>query len=120
MRLLMKSGVFACAAAVIACGSAPPPTAQMTQTKAALSAAEAVGAQSVPRAALHLKMSKDQIATAEALIAEGEMEEAAIVLQRAEADAELALALARESDMRSDATAAKKKINQLKAEEAAR
>ncbi len=100
-----------------ACASAPPPAAQLTQSKSALSAAEAVGASGIPRAALHLKMSKDQIETAEALIADGEMNQAELVLKRAEADAELALFLARDDSTRAQAVAAKKKLEKLRTEQ---
>ena len=46
------------------------PEAQAAKSKSAVSAAEAVGAQSFPKAALHLKMARDQIGTADRLIPE--------------------------------------------------
>jgi hypothetical protein len=99
------------------CSSVPAPAQQLTQSKSAISAAEAVGSENVPKAALHLKMARDQIATAERLIAEENMEEADLVLKRAEADAELAVAYSREAGMRAQAMAAKKKVEQLRAQE---
>jgi hypothetical protein len=106
----------AVAAAAFGCGSAPVPAENVTQAKSSISAAEAVGAQSVPKAALHLKMAKDQVSQAEAMISDGENEEAQLVLLRAQSDAELALALAREASLRAEAAAALKKVQELQAQ----
>ena len=102
---------------VAACGgSAPVPATAVTESKSAIRAAEEVGAQNVPKAALHLKMARDQVATAEALISDGENEEAALVLDRAEVDAELAIALAREAGLRAQAAEARAKVQKLRAD----
>jgi len=108
--------VAALAAGLTGCGSAPVPAENVTQAKSSISAAEAVGAQSVPKAALHLKMAKDQVAQAEAMITDGETEEAKLVLLRAQSDAELSLALAREASLRAEAQAALKKVQELQAQ----
>jgi hypothetical protein len=76
-------------------------------------AAEALGNDTVPEAGLHLKMAKDQIAKAQALIADGDMENADLVLKRAEADAELAEAMSREAVMKKKVAVAKKMIAEL-------
>jgi hypothetical protein len=102
-------------------GSLPPPNEQMMKSREAISkadgqaqqAAEALGNDTVPAATLHLKMAKDQIATAEALIADGDMENADLVLKRAEADAELAESLSREAVLKKQVAAAKKQIDSL-------
>lgn len=100
-----------------ACGaSAPVPAAQRTETLAAVRAAEEIGAPNVPKAALHLKMARDQIQTAEALIRDDENEQATLVLLRAQADAELALELAREQRLRNEAAEARTQIETLKKE----
>jgi hypothetical protein len=106
--------IVSSAGLVAGCGGAPKPEAQATKSKAAVSAAEAVGAQSYPKAALHLKMARDQVNTAERLIADGDNEEADLALQRAEADAELALALAREEKEKAEAQEALRKVDELK------
>jgi hypothetical protein len=106
--------ILASTVVVAACGGGPKPEAQAAQSQAAISAAEAVGAQSYPKAALHLKMARDQVKTAELLMADGDNDEANLVLQRAEADAELSLALAREEKLRAEAREAMKKIDELK------
>lgn len=76
-------------------------------------AAEVGGAPSVPKAELHLKQARDQIDVAKRLIEEGDNERALFVLKRAEADAELALALSEEQQARRDAEGALKRIQQL-------
>lgn len=113
MRLLTAL-ILASTGVIAACGGGPKPEAQAAQSQAAISAAEAVGAQSYPKAALHLKMARDQVKTAELLMADGDNDEANLVLQRAEADAQLALALAREEKQRAEAREAMKKIDELK------
>jgi hypothetical protein len=111
---LAKLGLLIPMTFAVGCGGASYPAADSTPTKTAISAAEAVGAPSVPQAALHLKMAKDQLTTAEALIADGENDEAYLVLERARVDAELSMALAKESSMRNEAAEALKKVQKLK------
>jgi len=98
-----------------ACGTAAVPLrGTLPQTQSAIRAAEEVGAKQVPKAALHLKMAQDQLATAQALTADGEEEAASIMFARSESDAELALLLAREAKARQDADAAMKNVDELK------
>jgi hypothetical protein len=112
MRLLVASLILGLAAA---CGSAAVPVSgSLTQTQSAIRAAEEVGARNVPKAALHLKMANDQLQTAKALLADGEEEEASVLLARAEADAELALTMAKENNLRAQASEAMKKVEALK------
>lgn len=85
-------------AAAAGCGaSAPPPTGRVASTEAAIRGAREVGAQAVPNASLHLRLSEEQVAKAKAAMAQEDNVRADILLQRAQADAELALALTRES-----------------------
>lgn len=97
----------------LGCAGAPPPTHQLSESKAAVRAAEEVGATKAPQAALHLKMARDQIAQAEALIRDEEHEDARYLLKRAEADAELAIALAKAQAERDAAEETKHKIQRL-------
>jgi hypothetical protein len=114
MRLAaMLSLVMFCGFGAVACGGAAVPHAQMTSSEAALRAAEVGGAPSVPKAELHLKHARDQIDEAKRLIEDGENERALYVLKRAEADAELALALSEEQQSRRDAEGALKRIQEL-------
>lgn len=115
MRLV--TGTILVLAVGVGCGaSAPVPATQVTETQAAIRAAEEVGAPNVPKAALHLKMAKDQMQTAEAQIKDEDNEQARMTLDRARVDAELALALAREQAFRAKAAEALEKINKLQAE----
>jgi hypothetical protein len=112
MRLLLVSALLV---GMAACGTAAVPLkGNLPQTQSAIRAAEEVGAKQVPKAALHLKMAQDQLATAQALAADGEEEQASIMFARSESDAELALLLAREAKVRSEADAAQKNVDDLK------
>jgi hypothetical protein len=98
--------------AVAGCGSStPPPNA--VEARSAISAAEALGAQSDPTAALHLQMAKDQVRAADEMIREGDRDEARLVLDRAEVDAELAQVLTRKTQMRVRAQEAQQEIQRL-------
>jgi hypothetical protein len=94
----------------------PAPTGQATETQAAIRAAEEVGAPNVPKAALYLTLAKEQLQKAQGLISNSDNEAAKLTLDRARADAELALALAREAALRQKATEALEKIKKLREE----
>src|SRR5215207_7590929 len=79
-------------------GSIPAPTQPMADAQSASRSAREVGADRQPVAKLRVKLADEQIAEAKTLIANGDNERAAYVLLRARADAELALALAREQN----------------------
>lgn len=117
MKLVTGSFLALAGCLALACGaSVPVPAAQVSDTQAAIRAAEEVGAPSIPKAALHLKMAKDQLQTAQGQISNGDNEEAKMTLDRARVDAELALALAKEAGLRAKATEAMDKIKKLQAE----
>jgi hypothetical protein len=84
------------------CASAPAPTEQLASAEASVRAAHELGADSVPRAQLHLKLAQEQVTQARKLAQDGEQERANLVLTRARADAELALALTREATAHKD------------------
>ena len=79
-------------------------------------AAEVAGAPNDPQGALRVKKAGEAIAHAEKLIKEDENERASYVLERAQVDAELALALAQELTMRGEAEEAQREVAKLKAE----
>jgi|GEM_PF-784754 len=83
--------------ALVGCGGTAASTARMGATQAAIRSAGEVGAEREPTAALHLQYAREQFSQAEQLSRSGEGERAERVLARAEADAELALALSRRS-----------------------
>lgn len=95
MRMLLCAALLG--AAATACGASfPVPTQRMADAESAERSAREMGAADQPGAQLHLKLAQEQIADAKASVAEGENEKADMMLVRAKADAELALALSRE------------------------
>jgi hypothetical protein len=101
---------------IVACGGAAIPQEQLTSSKATISVAQAEGAPNEPQAALHLKLAQEQVAKAEALIKDGDNEEAAQLIDRAQADADLAVALAKESKAKADAQQTIEQLERLKKE----
>lgn len=97
-----------------ACGGGVVPHEKLASAQAEMRAAEAGGARDVQQAALHLKLAEDQVAKAKALIDQGDTEQAAQVLDCAQVDAQLALALAREEAARKEAEAAAQQVEELK------
>lgn len=98
----------------IGCAKELPQSDPGTTAAAAMRGAEEIGAQDVPKAALHLQLAKENLEAAEALEKDGKEDEAASLLMRAEADAELALLLAREQKETDEAAAAMERVRKLK------
>ena len=90
---------------VAGCGGAALPAERLASAEAATRGAAEIGAEQTPEASLHLKLARDQIAQAKGMIEDGENDRAGSVLSRAEVDAELALALTRETAARAEASA---------------
>jgi hypothetical protein len=82
---------------LVACGGSSLPPAKVADTQSSISAAAAVGAEQNPQAALHLKMARDQLKQGQTLIDQDKDDEARLVLERADADAQLALMITREA-----------------------
>jgi hypothetical protein len=84
---------------IVACAaSMPEPKQPLADAESASRSAREVGAEAQPAARLHAKLADEEITEAKTLIASGDNERAGYVLLRARADAELALALAREQN----------------------
>lgn len=101
----MKSAIAAIVTAgfglwLAGCSSTPPPTQRMTSAKASVQAAQELGADQIPKAQLHLQLAQEQVRHADTLIDRGKMERADLMLQRADADAQLAIAIARQDAAR--------------------
>jgi hypothetical protein len=107
-------GSFGIGIIATACGGAAVPQEQMTAAQASIRAAEVGGEQGDPQAGLLLKKAKDQVAEAKKLIEDGQNHRAEMMLLRAEADAELALALAQELATKNEAAAAQKQVEELR------
>jgi hypothetical protein len=100
---LVRYSVVGAGLALVACGSAPPPNDRAANSEAAIRGAREVGAEQVPQASLHLKLAEEQLAKGKAQMKDGDNKQAGYTLLRAQADAELALALAKENKTRTDA-----------------
>jgi len=111
---VLALGLFA----IPACSSHPVPNAKVASSEAAIRAAEEADAKSVPRAALHLKLAEDQLATAKELMKDEENERAEYVLTRAQADAELAIALSHTAESREEAGKALEEVKAVQSGEA--
>ena len=99
MRILNLSGMAVCillAAAIAGCASGPSFNQSSELSKSAIRAAEEVGAGELPSSGLYLQLAKEELERARVLAAEGDKEQAASLLTRAEADAELAITLSHE------------------------
>ncbi len=96
LSTMAKAMGLAVLVAAAGCASGPVPSDRLAASQASIRAADEVGAQNVPSAALYLQLAKEQVEQAKQLIKADEGERARFVLMRAEADAELALAQARE------------------------
>jgi maltose-binding protein MalE len=97
MKKLILSGAALLAFPLIACASYPAPTEHLANSYANIRAAQEVGALSSPQAALHLKLAQEEQAKAKALVDDGKNEPADFMTMRANSDAELAIALTRET-----------------------
>jgi len=78
----------------------------MADAQAAQRSAKELGADKIPEAQLHLRLAEEEIAKADASIKESDNRRADFILVRAKADAELALAIAKEKKSMNDAQAA--------------
>jgi hypothetical protein len=117
MIMLVRSGWFSMllAAGILgACGGSQLNQSRVAEVQASVSAAEAVGANDQPKAALHLQLARDEIAAAQRLAEEGEEEDAQLVLERARVDAELAMQLAKTEQEQQKARQAWQKVQELK------
>jgi hypothetical protein len=97
---------------VVGCGSYPAPTERVASAEAGIRGAQEVGANSVPQAALSVKLAQEEVQKAKQLMQDGDNRRAELILMRAQADAELALAQAREAQAKTEAQHA---VDQVKA-----
>ena len=102
------------AASVAACGGAAVPQETLTAAQASVKGAEVGGANEDPKAQLHLKLANEQIEKAKKLIEDGKNEEASRLIDRAQADADLALALAQQANALKGAKDADEQLGKLK------
>lgn len=113
LALVMSAAMSAIA---VGCGGAAAPNARVASTAGAITAAEEIGATTDPQAALHLRLAREQRQRAVELIERGDNADASWWLARAQADAELAISLAREAQTRAAAEQALSQIEDLKSQ----
>jgi len=89
--------------ALCGCASAPIVLDRLPETEAPMRAAEELGAARVPQAALELKLAQDEEQQAKGFAKDGNKQRADMMMLRAQADAELAVALAREAPLQVEA-----------------
>ena len=113
-KLALRMILVGLPVASAACGGAAVPQETLTAAQASVKGAEVGGANEDPKAQLHLKLANEQIDKAKKLIEDGDNEEAARVIDRAQADADLALALAQQAKALRDAKEADESLGKLK------
>jgi hypothetical protein len=112
--------LFGVAVLMIAGGCAAGVSSEkVAATDSSIRAAEEVGAPKVPQAALHLQLAKEENGQAQKYIQDGDAKHAEGQLMRAQADAELALALAREAPMQVEAQQEADKAHALQQQQSA-
>jgi hypothetical protein len=94
-------------------GAQKVPTEALVDSQVSIRAADEAGAAQVPEAARHLQLAKEQTAEGQALLEDGKRDQAALYLKRAAADAELALALAKEAPAKAEAQRAMEQVRAL-------
>jgi hypothetical protein len=106
--------------ALSACASSEPPIKQLADAQASIRAANELGADQSPEAALHVKLARDRVERAQALNREGEHEQAKHALEEADHDAEVAVALLKQQASEDRAAAAKQKADEAGAKSSAK
>jgi len=102
------------AAPLAACGGAPKPEARMASSEGAIRGAQEAGASNVPQATLYLQLAQEERDQAVQLVKDEKNHRAEMMLARSEADAELAVALARAAHATHEAQEATEQIRDLK------
>lgn len=110
MAVLAGSVLFS--VVIAGCGSSPAINREASTS--AIRAAEEAGASNVPSASLYLQLAKEELENARGLAAKGDKKQAESMLLRAQADAELAVALSRGDADKTEATKAIERVRQLR------
>lgn len=115
MQMRWAAGLLFVGAMLPACGGGSPPSERLVNAEAAIRGAMEINANvAPPRAALHLQLAQEQVDKAKRYIADSENQRAELALRQAQADAELAIALARNEEMKQRAEAARAKVDRLR------
>lgn len=101
--------------AAAGCATTSISTQQLAESEGAARAAEEFGANEHPEAQLYLKLAHEQLNEAKALIEKKkDLERVPMLLERAQADAELALELSRSIEAREEADRLAKEVAALR------
>ena len=96
------------------CVSTPVPHDKVASSEAAVRSAAEVGAGEVPQADVYLELAQRELDQGKALMRDGNNRDAAAQFDRAQADAEVALALSKEQKTRAAAQQAKQRAQALR------
>ena len=111
---MAKLMVYVLFVAVLAgCASAPVVVNKEASTSA-IRAAEEVGASNVPSASLYLQLAKEELENAKVLATNKDKEQSESMLSRAQADAELAVALSHGDADKKEAALALERVQKLR------
>jgi regulator of protease activity HflC (stomatin/prohibitin superfamily) len=119
MKRVSRIGITLLAVVVVATGIVAgcanvPLNTEVSTPNITIRAAEEAGAATVPQASLYLQLAKEEVESARTLSAQGNKEAARSMLTRAEADAELAIALSQKDTEKSEAIEAVERVRQLR------
>ena len=117
LRAACTTLVVAAGVGLAGCATTPLRTDASTSR---IRAAEQAGAAQVPAATFHLQLARDQVESAKKLARNGDREQARSMLTRANADAELAVALSHEDAEKEEAKSAVERVRQLMLDHPAR
>jgi hypothetical protein len=115
MKRYVLTGLCAIVLASSACGGAQIPDDNYAPAQT-IAAAEERDVEDSPDAKLHLKLARDQMAEAEKLKADGKEDDAKLLMLKAQADADYALAILRQKDQEEETAEVVKKLEELRAE----
>jgi hypothetical protein len=112
INMASAAGSFLLAVAIAGCASGPPVNKEASTS--AIRAAEEVGASKIPSASFYLQLAKEESEKGRVLAAGGDKEKAESMLTRAQADAELAVALSRGDADKTEAAQSMERVRQLR------
>jgi hypothetical protein len=105
--------LVAVAALAGGCASYPAPTEHFATSTASTRAAQEIGAQANPQASLAARLAQDENNQARQLMSDGDNERADYMTMRANADAQLAIAIVREQQARAQANQALARLQEV-------
>jgi hypothetical protein len=113
MNMAILAGCILLTVAIAGCGGSPVVVDKEASTSA-IRAAEEVGASDVPTASLYLQLAKEELENAKTLAEKGNKEQSESMLQRAQADAELAIVLSHGDADKNEAAQALERVKKLR------